>query len=92
MRQAAAQGAQIILLQELFGGPYFCQVSGGCLEYESACEVIHPSASSGLSSLVCNPQEILDTYFSWARTTQDSEIVNHFKKVAAELKVVSVTC
>lgn len=59
-------------------------------EYESACEVIHPSA--GLSSLVCNPQEILDTYFSWARTTQDSEIVNHFKKVAAELKVVSLTC
>lgn len=26
MRQAAAAGAQIILLQELFEAPYFCQV------------------------------------------------------------------
>jgi len=25
VREAAAKGAQIILLQELFGGPYFCQ-------------------------------------------------------------------
>lgn len=25
VREAVAQGAQIVLLQELFAGPYFCQ-------------------------------------------------------------------
>lgn len=29
VRQAAAAGAQIILLQELFEAPYFCQVGCG---------------------------------------------------------------
>jgi N-carbamoylputrescine amidase len=57
IRQAADQGAQIILLQELFGGPYFCQ-------------------------------EMSDRFFCWARSVEESEIVNHFKALAKELSVV----
>lgn len=28
-------------------------------------------------------------YFAWARTVEESEVVNHFKKLAKELQVVS---
>ncbi len=42
VRAAAAQGAQVVLLQELFAGPYFCQVRrGGQLRWrsDSMCDV-----------------------------------------------------
>ncbi len=57
MRKAAAEGSQIILLQELFETPYFCQ------------------------------KEKAD-YYVYASELENSKAVNHFRKVARELKVV----
>ncbi|MCX7843178.1 MAG: N-carbamoylputrescine amidase [Clostridia bacterium] len=57
VREAALKGANIILLQELFETPYFCQ------------------------------KEIMD-YFNLAAELEQNDAVKHFKKVAAELKVV----
>ena len=57
VRQAAQAGAQIILLQELFEGPYFCKDQ--------------------------DPD-----YFQWAQTREESELLQHFSALAAELKVV----
>ena len=57
VREAAEKGANIILLQELFETPYFCQVE----KYE---------------------------YLDLASTEEDNAAINHFKKVAEELKVV----
>ncbi|MFY1018174.1 N-carbamoylputrescine amidase [Ectopseudomonas khazarica] len=57
VRQAAAQGAQIILIQELFETPYFCQ---------------KPNAD----------------YTQLATTVEENPAIAHFRKVAAELKVV----
>jgi N-carbamoylputrescine amidase len=57
VRQAAAHGAQIILLPELFETPYFC------IEQDAR-------------------------HLSLARTVGDSRAVQHFARVARELKVV----
>ncbi len=57
VRQAAQEGAQVILLQELFEGPYFCK------DQDPA-------------------------YFQWAQTREESELLQHFSALAAELKVV----
>ncbi len=57
VRQAAAKGARVILLQELFQAPYFC------LEQHSR-------------------------YLELARALEEDRAINHFKSVAAELKVV----
>ncbi|WP_407733096.1 N-carbamoylputrescine amidase [Pseudomonas citronellolis] len=57
VRQAAAQGAQIILIQELFETPYFCQ---------------KPNAD----------------YTQLATPVEENPAILHFRKVAAELKVV----
>ena len=57
VRQAAGDGAQIILLPELFERQYFCQERN----YD---------------------------YYLYARSLEEDEAVNHFKKVAAELEVV----
>ncbi|ATH84065.1 N-carbamoylputrescine amidase [Ectopseudomonas hydrolytica] len=57
VRQAAAQGAQIILIQELFETPYFCQ---------------KPNAD----------------FTQLATTAEENPAILHFRKVAAELKVV----
>ena len=57
VREAASQGAQIILLPELFENWYFCQERN----YD---------------------------YYLYARSLEEDEAVNHFKKVAAELEVV----
>ena len=57
VREAAAQGAQIILLQELFETPYFCQ------------------------------KEKAD-YYVYATEQEENAAIQHFQKVAKELKVV----
>ena len=57
VRQAAAKGAEIVLLPELFERQYFCQERN----YD---------------------------YYLYARSLEEDEAVNHFKKVAAELEVV----
>ncbi len=57
VRRAAAEGAQIILLPELFENPYFCQER----KYES---------------------------YALATKTEENKAVKHFRKTAAELKVV----
>jgi len=57
VRDAAKKGANIILLQELFETPYFCQQE----KYE---------------------------YLKLATTLEENKAVNHFKKIAKELKVV----
>lgn len=57
IRDAADKGAQIILLQELFETPYFCQ------------------------------KEKSD-YYVYSSTVEDNKAINHFKKIAKELKVV----
>lgn len=57
VREAAEKGANIILLQELFETPYFCQQE----KYE---------------------------YLKLATTLEDNRAINHFKKIAKELKVV----
>ncbi|MDE5591123.1 MAG: N-carbamoylputrescine amidase [Acetatifactor sp.] len=57
VRKAAASGAQIVLLPELFETWYFCQERN----YES---------------------------YRLARTPEENQAVQHFKKLAAELKVV----
>ncbi|AWB43072.1 N-carbamoylputrescine amidase [Paenibacillus sp. CAA11] len=57
VRQAAEKGAQIILLQELFETPYFCQ------------------------------KEKSD-YYQYATEMESNKAINHFKKLAKELKVV----
>lgn len=45
VREAASQGAQIILLQELFHGLYFCQVWVFCL---SALKIVFTVESIGV--------------------------------------------
>lgn len=57
IRNAAKDGAQIILIQELFATPYFCQLE----KYE---------------------------YFKLAETVEESRLIQHFQKIAKELKVV----
>lgn len=57
VREAAKQGAQIILLPELFENLYFCQER----RYE---------------------------YYDLAQSLEESDAVNHFKKIAKELAVV----
>ena len=57
VRKAKEQGADIILLQELFETPYFCQTES----YE---------------------------YLKIATSVKDNPAINHFKKIARELKVV----
>ncbi|WP_459481724.1 N-carbamoylputrescine amidase [Clostridium saccharoperbutylacetonicum] len=57
VRDAADKGAQIILLQELFETPYFCQ------------------------------KEKSD-YYVYSSTVEENKAINHFKKIAKELKVV----
>lgn len=57
VREAASKGADIILLQELFETPYFCQ------------------------------KEIED-YFSLASKKENNQALNHFRKIAKELKIV----
>jgi len=57
VRDAANKGAQIILLQELFETPYFCQ------------------------------KEKSD-YYVYATELEQNKAINHFKKIAKELKVV----
>ncbi|WP_069998046.1 N-carbamoylputrescine amidase [Cellulosilyticum sp. I15G10I2] len=57
VREAAKKGAQIILLQELFETPYFCQ------------------------------KEKSD-YYKYATELAQNKAINHFKKIAQELKVV----
>ena len=57
VREAAAKGAKIILLQELFETPYFCQKEK-------------------------------EEYFDLAKRKNENKALNHFSKVAAELKVV----
>ncbi len=57
VREAANKGAQIILLQELFETPYFCQ------------------------------KEKSD-YYVYATELGKNKAINHFKKIAKELKVV----
>lgn len=57
VREAAAGGAQIVLLQELFETPYFCQKP--------------------------NPD-----YLQLATPAEDNPAIRHFRKLAAELRVV----
>lgn len=57
VREAADKGAKIILLQELFETPYFCQ------------------------------KEKSD-YYIYATEVEQNKAINHFKKIAKELKVV----
>lgn len=57
VREAAAKGAQIILIQELFETPYFCQKP--------------------------NPD-----YLQLATPVEENPAIQHFKALAAELKVV----
>ncbi|MDP4159068.1 MAG: N-carbamoylputrescine amidase [Bacillota bacterium] len=57
VREAAGKGAQIILIQELFETPYFCQ------------------------------KEKAD-YYVYASELEQNKAVQHFRKVAQELKVV----
>lgn len=57
IREAAEKGAQIILLQELFETPYFCQ------------------------------KEKSD-YYIYATEVTENKAINHFRKIAKELKVV----
>jgi len=57
VREAAAKGAQIILLPELFETRYFCQERN----YD---------------------------FYSLARTVEENPAVNHFRKLAEELRVV----
>ena len=57
VRQAAGQGAQIILLPELFERPYFCQER----QYD---------------------------YYSYAKSVEENDAVQHFIPIARELQVV----
>lgn len=57
VREAANKGAQVILLQELFETPYFCQ------------------------------KEKSD-YYIYATEVEQNKAINHFRKIAKELKVV----
>lgn len=57
VREAAGRGADIILLQELFETPYFCQKE--------------------------KPE-----YYEYATEISENKAVKHFRKLAAELKVV----
>ena len=57
VRKAAAEGAQVILLPELFERQYFCQ-------------------------------ERRYDYYDFAKPVSENDAVNHFRKLAAELKVV----
>jgi len=57
IRKAAQQGANVILLQELFAGYYWCKDQ--------------------------DPK-----YFSWAEEKEQSQVIQHFSKLAAELNVV----
>lgn len=57
VREAAAKGANIILIQELFETLYFCQKEN-------------------------------DSFYQYAKETQNNKAINHFKAIAKELNVV----
>ncbi|MGZ7242508.1 nitrilase-related carbon-nitrogen hydrolase, partial [Streptococcus pyogenes] len=57
VRQAAKDGAQIILLPELFERPYFCQER----QYD---------------------------YYSYAKSVEENDAIQHFRPIAKELAVV----
>ncbi|WP_330847839.1 nitrilase-related carbon-nitrogen hydrolase, partial [Streptococcus suis] len=57
VRQAAGQGAQIVLLPELFERPYFCQER----QYD---------------------------YYSYAKSVEENDAIQHFIPIAKELQVV----
>ena len=62
-RRAADQGAQVLCFQELFYGPYFCQVQDP--EYFSYTESIPGRRPSGCRSSRARP-----TWCSWCRSTR----------------------
>jgi N-carbamoylputrescine amidase len=50
VRAAAAQGAELVLLQELFAGPYFCQEKDAA-HFERACELDRSPVVACMESL-----------------------------------------
>lgn len=83
VREAHAAGAQVILLQELFAGLYFCQVCGMCLEASSFVCVRFAH-----QCLLCLTQEQDPKYYDWAHEIEGNPIIQRFAALARELKVV----
>src|SRR6266705_425473 len=54
---AASQGAQVVCLQELFYGPYFCQVQDA--DYYSLTERIPDGPTTGLLREVARQHEVV---------------------------------
>lgn len=89
VREAAAQGAQIILLQELFETPYFCQKEKSDY-YVYATELEHNKAVNHFKAVAKELQVVLPISFyekknyarynSLAVIDADGEILGHYRK------------
>lgn len=89
VRQAAAQGAQIILLQELFETPYFCQKEKADY-YVYATELEHNKAVNHFKSVAKELQVVLPISFyekknyarynSLAVIDADGEVLGKYRK------------
>jgi len=89
VREAAAQGAQIILLQELFETPYFCQKEKSDY-YVYATELEHNKAVNHFKAVAKELRVVLPISFyekknyarynSLAVIDADGEILGHYRK------------
>ncbi|SFB58948.1 N-carbamoylputrescine amidase [Cohnella sp. OV330] len=89
VREAAAQGAQIILLQELFETPYFCQKEKSDY-YVYATELEHNKAVNHFKAVAKELQVVLPISFyekknyarynSLAVIDADGEVLGHYRK------------
>jgi N-carbamoylputrescine amidase len=76
VRRAHAQGAQIVLLQELFASLYFCQVM--CFGTALQC--------------IDDPMQEQDPkYYAWATVYEDSPVIRKFSALAKELQTVRLS-
>ena len=89
VRDAAEQGAQIILLQELFETPYFCQKEKACY-YDLATELEHNKAVNHFKTIAKELEVVLPISFyekknyarynSLAVIDADGEVLGKYRK------------
>jgi N-carbamoylputrescine amidase len=89
VRDAAEQGAQIILLQELFETPYFCQKEKACY-YDLATELEHNKAVNHFKKIAKELEVVLPISFyekknyarynSLAVIDADGEVLGKYRK------------
>lgn len=89
MRAAAARGAQVILLQELFEAPYFCQLQrADFFTLASPADVRLRGSVSSVSSFCRQSAHRLPSLAFLTRQVVTNPLLRRFSALAAELQVV----